>query len=132
MREASEAEKLRVIAKNARQVAKKEIEKHMNMEEKTEAAKRMEQIDSHMYYDEKDHVDPNEAPEQLRYAPVRNVQRDTREIEAQEKNVKELKGAKPSHLAVKPYDSPPDPKKKSSTLSRSRSSAQKTLQSTAA
>ena len=99
----------------------------MNQEEKTEAAKRMEQIDSHMYYDEKDHVDPNEAPEQLQYAPVRNVRRETKETESKEK-----KNPKPRHLTVKPYESPPDQKKKSSTLSRSRSSAQKTLQSTAA
>ena len=81
MEEASEAEKLRNIAKNARHVAKQEIEKHMDMQEKTEAAKRLEQIDSHMYFDEKDHIDPNEAPEQIKYAPVRNVKKESKERE---------------------------------------------------
>ena len=52
MTEANEAEKMRDIAKNAREAARKEIQQHLNEEEKSVEDIRMSRIDHHMYLDD--------------------------------------------------------------------------------
>ena len=71
---------MRDLAKNAREAARKEIQAHMNEEEKSEVVRRMQHIDHHMYLD--DHSskegapDPEEHPDKIVYAPVKPIKHD--------------------------------------------------------
>ena len=67
MTEANEAEKMRDIAMNAREAARKEIQQHLNEEEKSAVDIRMGHIDHHMYLDDgsskEGAPDPDEHPD---------------------------------------------------------------------
>ena len=79
MKEAHDAEKMRNIARNARAVARKEIEAHLNEEEKSAVAVRMGHVDHHMYLDEnssKEAPDPEDHPDRIVYAPVKPIRHD--------------------------------------------------------
>ena len=75
MKEAREAEKMRDISTNAREMAKRELEKHLNLfgDEPEESVVRMQHIDHHMYLDDSSAgpPDPAEHPDKIVYAPVR-------------------------------------------------------------
>ena len=76
MREAREAEKSRDITNNARELAKRELERHLNLigDDEDATSKRMQKIDHHLYLDEASSAgppDPSENPDKIKYAPVR-------------------------------------------------------------
>ena len=128
MKEAHDAEKMRDIAKNAREVARKELASHLNEEEKSAVAARLGHVDHHMYLDDnssKEAPDPEDHPDQIVYAPVRTIRHDDSNLGT--------KGKDKQHLKVGGAEASPHKKSKYSSSRRSpRSSALKTQGSTTA